>query len=257
MPRPKFSRDFLRDPTRMDRRLQEFEDALVKLIGDFKRAVIALLKDPNKRAHGTTQVIIADPESFFKELNRLWAIHALNPGDKVIDLQIHRAYIQGSRFAGIMLGAPKDVRQTEWEKIGALLTENTKGSFKGIGDETTKQIRSAIANGILLEAEAGDIEQEILHICDSVGINRAKTMVRTETMKAVNRGIHDRYVGAGLTDEDEEWLTAIDDRTCDECLANDGKTIKEIGERPPLHPNCRCTIIPKIRVPRGDIEEEE
>lgn len=251
----KFSPDFLKDPTRADRIIREYEKQIVKLFETFKVKIFELFEITDEGRTHTS--IVVEPDVFFALIDRLIEEEVLYPGYTIIDAKTHQAYIQGDRFAGIMLGAPLEVRRTEWDKIRKLLTEKTKGDFKGVTDETAKRIRATIGDGILNEVSAGKIARSIVRDIDSVGIVRATAMVRTETMKAVNRGIHDRYVGAGLTDEDEEWLTAIDDRTCDECLANDGKTIKEIGERPPLHPNCRCTIIPKIRVPRGDIEEEE
>ena len=47
------------------------------------------------------------------------------------------------------------------------------------------------------------------------------------------------------------WKTIIDENTCDECRALDGKTIDEIGFMPPLHRGndstgqipCRCVVV--------------
>lgn len=54
--------------------------------------------------------------------------------------------------------------------------------------------------------------------------------------------------------EDFEWV-ATKPRTCDCCADRDGLTMKEIKAKfndqygddpPPLHPNCRCSLVPKI-----------
>jgi len=70
--------------------------------------------------------------------------------------------------------------------------------------------------------------------------------------------------------EGKEWLVAFDERTCEFCMSVKGEynldqeffekgdtvTGTEGGklpvnfsnvEAPPLHPNCRCTIIPVIK----------
>jgi SPP1 gp7 family putative phage head morphogenesis protein len=43
-----------------------------------------------------------------------------------------------------------------------------------------------------------------------------------------------------------EWLVTNDDKTCEDCLANSGK-IFELDEPFDSHPNCRCTLIPRLR----------
>jgi hypothetical protein len=54
--------------------------------------------------------------------------------------------------------------------------------------------------------------------------------------------------------DDFEWV-ATKPRTCDCCADRDGLTMKEIKAKfndqygddpPPLHPNCRCSLVPKI-----------
>ena len=56
--------------------------------------------------------------------------------------------------------------------------------------------------------------------------------------------------------EDMVWAVSRPQNECDECTVRDGLTMKEIkakiddewGDQPaPLHPNCRCQLIPKIK----------
>ncbi len=49
-----------------------------------------------------------------------------------------------------------------------------------------------------------------------------------------------------------EWVADESDRTCEECLSLDGE-VRDPGEpfteditHPPVHPNCRCSIVPHI-----------
>ncbi len=41
----------------------------------------------------------------------------------------------------------------------------------------------------------------------------------------------------------EIWWAELDDKTTPGCLARHGRPINELGDRPPRHTNCRCTIL--------------
>ena|GEM_PF-4919494 len=45
------------------------------------------------------------------------------------------------------------------------------------------------------------------------------------------------------------WRSEDTPTTCNACLACDGKvfTKEELGEAPPLHPNCKCEVMPLSR----------
>lgn len=101
---------------------------------------------------------------------------------------------------------------------------------------------------------------------------RAEMISRSETIRASAKGSERIYAEAGI--EEKEWLaTEGNDRTCIWCSAMNGKRIAigadwfskgdswTVGEGdkvqtlgfnyenvggPPLHPNCRCTLIPVI-----------
>jgi hypothetical protein len=94
-------------------------------------------------------------------------------------------------------------------------------------------------------------------------------IARTTSIWSMNEGAQIRYAEAGVTQE--QWLATVDDRTCPYCSQMDGQVVgikesflpegallshPEIEgrffsapfsvEHPPLHPFCRCTIIPVI-----------
>jgi SPP1 gp7 family putative phage head morphogenesis protein len=75
---------------------------------------------------------------------------------------------------------------------------------------------------------------------------RAETIARTELAAANVQGTLAGYKESGLV-EKIEWLVSQED-TCDECMDMLDKvgTIDDgiDGEFPPLHPNCRCDIVP-------------
>ena len=91
--------------------------------------------------------------------------------------------------------------------------------------------------------------------------HRAQTIARTETIRAANLGQQATWEemahrGALPKDFARTWVTHADERTCGSCLSLDGTTVSlrgqfraEVGRdnvttrTPPLHPNCRCTVV--------------
>ncbi len=100
---------------------------------------------------------------------------------------------------------------------------------------------------------------------------RARMIARTETIWSYNEGAQQRYSSMGVVAK--EWVTTKDDLLCPFCEPMDGVIVavgdpffpegdsqivpgKESGsqkmtfgmdvDHPPLHPNCRCTLVPVI-----------
>lgn len=111
------------------------------------------------------------------------------------------------------------------------------------------------------EAKALKTAQErASRYADQLKSKRATMIARTEIQIAQNEG---RYEGwkqasdAGFVDPQSQkmWITAKDERTCDECAPMDGELVPWNGvfsnglEKPIVHPHCRCamTIVPPER----------
>jgi SPP1 gp7 family putative phage head morphogenesis protein len=102
------------------------------------------------------------------------------------------------------------------------------------------------------------IAREIRQVGIVQSAARAESLSRTVTIYAYNEGSFRSYKDAGA--QGVEWLVTEDDVTCEECMALDGKRIGFDGEfvadgispqHPPLHPRCRCSLIPVIRGANG------
>jgi SPP1 gp7 family putative phage head morphogenesis protein len=96
--------------------------------------------------------------------------------------------------------------------------------------------------------------------------SRLERIARTETMRASNMANRKAWERSWIVKE-KIWYTALDERVCKSCWPMHGKKIpikakfyklwdkNEAGETisyeniysPPLHPNCRCTLIPVIK----------
>ena len=133
----------------------------------------------------------------------------------------------------------------DWRVIDALKVRNLS-ALRGITDEMNKQIIKELTDGVQLGESIPKLAKRLTGRVDKIGKTRATMMARTETINAFTQGAELRYAQAGI--KTLEWLTAHDDRTCDDCLELDGKrfSIKSAHVRPPLHPRCRCAILPVI-----------
>ena len=241
-----------KDPTNSLKNIKRFESQIIPLFEDFKKRVLSELdKAPGITEKAMKAPVNVDLSQFSPNLDKIAQETLIDPGEVMIEAEIPKAYQAGSTFGSIQLGGTLEQRQAHWDKISTVI-EATKGDFKGVSDATNKEIRRTIADGILNEKTYGEISRDIVRNVDNVGINRAIAMVHYETQQAVNQGIKSEYEDAGLGEEEMEWLACDDDHTCDDCRANDGKTIAEIGEWPPLDPFCRCTVIPRIKIPAID-----
>lgn len=106
---------------------------------------------------------------------------------------------------------------------------------------------------------------------------RARRIARTEVIRASNYSANQAYIQSGVI-TGKEWLCAAQERTCPYCSKLNGKVVKleenffNLGDTytvltedeegnnitksmllnyedvgaPPLHPNCRCTLVPIV-----------
>lgn len=94
-----------------------------------------------------------------------------------------------------------------------------------------------------------EIKADLIAIFKDEKAYRVERIARTELITAYNKAAVEEYRESGLV-EQIKWITAEDDRVDEECSLNENKTVK-IGEsfpsgdeQPPIHPNCRCDVIP-------------
>ena len=78
---------------------------------------------------------------------------------------------------------------------------------------------------------------------------QAERLVRTESNYVYNHAHKEVYKDCGV--EKYEYLAAIDSRTSAQCREHNGMTYllkdAKVGTNyPPLHPNCRSTVIPVL-----------
>ena len=271
-----------KDPTRSLSRLAKVESKLVALFRNYRRRVLAELKPAEQPFTQMEQLTQKWPETFsiehfYQRLEDLTTQELIGPAAAILAKEIPDAFTHGTKYAdlnlkakmGIKLGAPLEERQRAWQKVGALV-EKSKGEFKGVSDAVNQQIRRAVADGMVNEESLSTVTKKIQDVAESVGEVRARTIARTETMKAINTGVKDRYKEIGVTHY--ERIEAEDERTCTDflfvvggkeyhgCTEIDGLicTREEADEiDAQTHPNCRGSWILSERSLGLSEDEEE
>lgn len=160
--------------------------------------------------------------------------------------------------------------------ILAALEKGTRKMATNFNDETLERLNKTLAEGIQANEGIGELKNRVSSVYDDISGYRSERIARTETLKASNNATMYAYKQTGYV-TGKAW--AVNPDACPECSDFDGKTVPldddflgvgeshtfsgEDGEEqtvvneydvidtPPLHPNCRCTIIP-VR----DIQDE-
>ncbi|MCQ4363150.1 minor capsid protein [Mycobacterium gordonae] len=131
-------------------------------------------------------------------------------------------------------------------------------------DKLAHKVDEIITEGVTLGQSNDKMTRKLADAMDA-SYSRASTLIRTETNYVYNQGALKGYAAVGV--EQYEFLATLDMRTSEQCRMHDGRRFKvseaQAGSNyPPLHPNCRSTVIPVMddgavgeriaRSPEGD-----
>ena len=168
-----------------------------------------------------------------------WVVDTMKRSSVRADLMVERMGIEVSGRLG-----PVPISKTLMDT----LTVNVKNNIASLTADAQKKVTQALIDGA---NEGKGMKAMAKDISEATGMerNRASLIARTETMRANVSTSVDRFKQLGV--QKVEWLVADDDRLCDECSDLDGEVF-DIDDHPdcPLHPQCRCVLIPHV-------EEEE
>jgi len=168
---------------------------------------------------------------------------------------------EGLAAAELLLGSDEFTITPSLRKF---VESNTKKFAGAITEETSTKLRSTIAAGLESGEAITDLEKRIM---ESVAFDlpRAEKIARTETIRTQSKATVEVWKDSGVV-KAKTWFTAEDERTCPNCGPMHGKEISlnndffKKGEDapggltidyenvggPPLHPQCRCTLIPIV-----------
>jgi SPP1 gp7 family putative phage head morphogenesis protein len=192
-------------------------------------------------------------------LLRVWATGFLlgtQAADELIDKSRRRKGRKGAEIMKADLDADFDWDNwTPGDELSALILKPSKAfkrllerqgiTLKEMSNTTLRDIGNALGEAIALGLSP--TQAAILINRSIADPSRALTIAITESNRAISAATIARYQEAGLSEM--EWQTSD---PCDECAENDGEVVPIGGvfpsgdTQPPLHPHCRCALLPVI-----------
>lgn len=178
--------------------------------------------------------------------------------------------VASDTFGGIeaIMGGPFHI-----DRIGVLYTR-TFSELQNITTAMDTQISRILGQGLIDGDNPRLLARKIiatingkgmgeLGITDSIGRfipaqRRAQMLARTEVIRAHHAANIQEYKNWGVEGVEviAEFVTAGDDRVCTECAGYHGNkyTLRRAEHLIPVHPNCRCIVIP---IERRDVKTGE
>jgi HK97 family phage portal protein len=167
------------------------------------------------------------------------------------------------------------------EEVMEEINQNGLLLANSINSTTKDALRRQLMSGISNHESVNELAKRVSAVYADADKARAETIARTETIRANNEAHIDGYKQSGVV-EMKEWMAALDERTCEFCLAMeqeysqvgldasflnkgdeliglDGGTLKidySNLEAPPIHPSCRCVILPVLSI-TGEAQLQE
>lgn len=158
--------------------------------------------------------------------------------------QIYTSLIDGhisdTAWSTIDEQAAKQVAEQIWCSDGKSWSQRVWGNV----DELQQTLNDSLIDCAIRGKKTTDLKKELM---ERFGVNyrRAETLVRTEMAHIETQSARDRYKKYGINKV--QILADTDSRTCPICANLDGKTYDINDKMPiPVHPNCRCCIVPVI-----------
>lgn len=147
----------------------------------------------------------------------------------------------GSTFAKVDNKALENVLSQPWQG------SNFSARIWGDRDKLLRELETALSQAFIRGDSIDRITQALAKRM-SVSYSNAARIIRTETSFIVGQATFEGYKASGVVKK-YEYLATLDSRTSQICRSMDGLVFnlneKEVGVNyPPLHPNCRSTVVP-------------
>ena len=155
------------------------------------------------------------------------------------------------------------------DKIKKELKQKIQLIAKNVDALTDEKIGKVVEMGLAGNMQPEEIKKELVKVFDELQGRRLETIVRTEAIRFGTYAEQSAREQSGVV-QSKQWWTAIDERVCEYCGKMHGKKIwlqedffkkgsVMLGNNwgkmkldyedivgSPLHPNCRCDMIPLI-----------
>lgn len=224
------------------------EDAVAGILASLALEKVDPMDDYSGRVEGALTDIAWDWTPLVEELEPIMARVAVAAGNQAYGkLGLFDADVLKKLTANAAAWAHERAAELvgmRW--VGDLLIINPDTRYS-IVETTRKALRSLVANAISTGASNQDLAKQIREAA-AFSKERAMVIARTETASADVQGNLIGWRESGVV-AGKQWLTDPE-QCCDECIAYDGTIVAiddDFGDGdPPLHPNCRCTVLPVL-----------
>lgn len=234
------ARDYFSDLRRsLTKQLQDAIGQADKADSDLERRVQRILDELDFEGNEAFVDIVRE------ELRQLYADGAAEAARQVgfdVDAALRQVNTEAVAFA-----RDRSAEMVGMRVRGGELVPNPNAKWR-IDDGTREMLRHIVRDG-LEEGFSNDRLADALVDVYAFSETRAETIARTETARADVQGNLAGYRAAGVGRK--QWLTAPE--CCDECQELDGEIVgldedfpRGGGSGAPLHPNCRCDLLPVI-----------
>jgi len=251
-----------------DAKKAEFVDAYLKAAGSYQKAfengmkmvfrkqkdkILAKLPQKKLKAMDTDRYQLDDADTEV-------VVRIFTPLENEIIRQ------QGERAA--RLAGAKSKFDLASKAVQKFLKERVFRFASEVNEETNKLLKNTLVEGVAAGEGVPALRKRVEEAFDGMEKYRAERIARSEVIRAANFASNEAYTQSDVVDK-VQWLTAGD--ACQWCDPLDGKTI-DLGGKffkkgdkiegteggvldlsyesinyPPLHPNCRCTVVPIIK----------
>lgn len=248
----------------------KFKDLLIPLFEEQKREVIQNIHNSKgmvlERMKGKETSFLFNKDQEFDK----W-VSVLIPYEKDVILEIGAETLE---FLGVggqldLTRGFTDEQKKDW--IGTAidyLKEQGGVAIQAIIETTREDLIKTLSEGLAKGEGIDELAKRVEDVFSFGVKGRAEMIARTEILRASNFATNQAYRQSEIVTA-KEWLTAIDERVCVWCNEMDGKIIPTEGKffkkgdeftvngktlkfdlmevaYPPLHPSCRCTLIPVL-----------
>ena len=157
-------------------------------------------------------------------------------------------YAKACELMGVMApGIPREAikKIIEYPYAGKMFSDRIWDNKDALVKYIQQDLTVGIIRGDSIQKMARQLKKDL-----KVLYYQAERLVRTETNYAMNQAHLKGYKDSGVV-EKYEFLAAHDKRTSKLCRDLDGKMFElskaVVGENyPPMHPNCRSTVVPVL-----------
>jgi SPP1 gp7 family putative phage head morphogenesis protein len=243
------------DPAGSESVAVEYQAAIDKLFSRLKKRLLAIdLRKLDYYKNHVTLVHAADVFTITAHVDTIINDMQGEAQNAIAGVTL-KSYQQGQNYGHYLLkpyapgetGAPFTIGKHDQHLVD-LLTQQGLTSIQGVTDDVRKEIGRVLGEGLLAGEGIDGLTKRLQDSINGFDWKRSELIARTETVAALNRGAMERFKNRGI--KSYYWLSCRDDHTCWECQALDGTEFPvdaPTSRLPPLHPRCRCTMVPVIR----------